>query len=59
MVDLFHASHFWGLVREALVDGEVESEFRPSVHALVRLDTEDKVQDVVRIREVRSHRGAE
>lgn len=39
MVNLFHASYFWGLVGEILVDGEIESEPRPSVHALVWLDT--------------------
>ena len=59
MVDLLRALHFRRVVREILVHGEGKDETAPLVHALVGLDRECEVEDVVRVREVGLHRRAE
>ena len=59
MVDFLHALDLGRLVREVLVDGEAEAEGAALVHALVRLDGQDEVHDVVVRREVGAHRVAE
>lgn len=59
MVDLLCALDFWRVVWEVLVDLEVESEASALVHALVRVDCELEVEDIVGVGEVRLHRRAE
>ena len=59
MVDLLCALDFWRVVGEVLVDLEVESEASSLVHALVGVDREFEVEDIVGVREVRLHRCAE
>ena len=54
-----HALHLWRLVREVLVDVEAEVEAAALVHALVGLDGEAEVEDVVRIGEGGGHGVAE
>lgn len=57
VVDLLRALYFRGIVRKVLVDGEAEVEGAALVHSFVRLDGEDKVEDVVRVWEVGFHGG--
>lgn len=46
-------------MREVLVNGEGEGETAAFVHALVRLDGEGEVEDIVGVWEVCLHGGAE
>lgn len=46
-------------MRKVLVDSEAEVESPPFIHALVRVDSQGKVEDIVGIREVGFHRAAE
>lgn len=55
MVDLLRALDFRRVVGEVLIDLEVEVEAAALVHALVRVDGELEVEDVVRVGEVRLH----
>lgn len=55
MVDLLLALDFRRVVGEILVDGEAELERATFVHALVRVDGEDEVEEIVRVRECRLH----
>ena len=55
MVNLLCALDFWRVVREVLVDLEVEPEASALVHALVGVDCELEVKDIVGVREVRLH----
>lgn len=59
VVDLLRALDFRWIVRKVLVDLEVEVEAAALVHALVRVDCELEVQNVVGVGEVRLHRGPE
>lgn len=59
MVDLLPALHLRGVVGEVLVDVEVEGELGRPVHALVGLDRQDKVEDVIGVGEIRLHRRPE
>ena len=56
MVDLLQAFHFRGIVREVLVDGEREVEGAIFVHALVGLDGQGEIEDVVGVGEGHFHR---
>lgn len=47
MIDLLRTFHLRRVMWEVLIDSEVEVERSTLVHALVRLDGERKVQDVV------------
>ena len=58
MVDLLAALHFRRVMREILVDGEVEVEAAALVHAFVGLDGQYEGEDVVRVRESGFHRFA-
>lgn len=55
MVDLLAALDLWRVVREVLVDGESEGERAGLVHALVGLDGQREVLDVVRVGEGHFH----
>ena len=55
MVDLLRALDFWRVVGKVLVDGECEVEDPTLVHALVRLDGEGEIKDVVGVREGGTH----
>lgn len=59
VVDLLRALDFRRIVGEVLVDGEAEVEAPALVHALVWVDGERKVEDVVRVGEVCLHCCAE
>ena len=59
MVYLLRALDFWRIVREVLVDVEVEVECAAFVHALVGLYREDEVEDVIRVGERGFHCRAE
>lgn len=59
MVDFLRAFHLWRVVREVLVDSERKGEDAALVHAFIRFDCQGKVKDVVRIRKVCVHCGAE
>ena len=59
MVNLLRALHFRRVVGKVLVDSEREVENPAFVHALVRLDCECEVEDVVGVGEVGPHGGAE
>lgn len=59
MVDLLRALDLGRIMREVLVDREIEVEGAALVHALVGLDGEDEVEDVVRVGEGHFHRAAE
>lgn len=56
VVDLLLTAHLWRVVGEVLVDVEVEGEFAALVHALVGLDAQYKIEDIVRVREFGFHR---
>jgi hypothetical protein len=58
MVDLLQALDLWRIMREVLVDGEAEVEGAGLVHALVRVDGQGEVENVVRTGEVRAHCAA-
>lgn len=58
VVDLFAALHLGRLVREVGCDVEGEAELAALVHALVRLDVEDEVEDIVWVRELGLHCAA-
>jgi len=58
MVDLLRALDFRRVVGKVLVDGECEVEDPTFVHALIGLDGESEVEDVVRVREGGAHGGA-
>lgn len=47
MIDLLGAFDLGWIVREVLVDGEVEDEAAALVHAFIRFDGESEVEDVV------------
>ena len=55
MVDLLRALDLRRIMREILVNREVEVECAALVHALIRLDSESEVQDVVGVREGHFH----
>ncbi|KAJ8107795.1 hypothetical protein OPT61_g8616 [Boeremia exigua] len=59
VVDFLRALDLGRVVREVLVDGEAEVEAPALVHALVWVDGEREVEDVVWVWEVRLHRRAE
>ena len=59
MVDFLLAFYFRRVVREVLVDGEGEAEGAVLVHALVRVDVQDEVEDVVWVGEFGAHGVAE
>lgn len=59
MVDLLHALHLGRVMGEVLVDLEVEIEAAAFVHALVRVDSELEVEDIVGIGEMCFHGRAE
>lgn len=54
MVDLLCAFDLWWIVRKVLVDRKSEVEASARVHALIRLDGEVKVQDIVWIWKLRT-----
>ena len=56
MVDLLCALDLRRLMREVLVDGEVEAEAAVLVHAFIRLDRECEVEDIIGVWEVGLHR---
>lgn len=56
MVDLLHALDLGRVMGEVLVYDEAEVEGAAAIHALVGLDGEGKVEDVVGVWEVRFHR---
>lgn len=56
VVDLLLALDLGRVVREVLVDAEIEQEAPALVDALVRLDREREVEDVVRVGHVDLHR---
>lgn len=58
MVDLLLAPHLGRLVRVVCAHGECECEAAADVHALVGLDLESEVEDVVGIGEFGLHRCA-
>lgn len=59
MIYLLITLHLGWVVREVLVDGEIERERAGFVHAFVRLDGQGKMQDVVGVGEGHFHGGAE
>ena len=59
VVDLLGAFHFGRVVREILVDDKGEVEGAAAVHALVGLDGEGEVEDVVGVGEGGAHGAAE
>lgn len=59
MVDLLLALHLWRIVGKVLVNGEAEVEGAALVHALVRIDREDEVEEVIRVGEGGLHRLAQ
>lgn len=59
VVDLLSALNLGRVMREVLVDREVEMEDTTLVHALVRLDTQGEVQDIIGVGEGHFHRVAE
>ena len=59
VVNLLPALDLGRVVREVLVDGEGKVKGAALVHALVGLDCEGEVEDVVRVREGGFHGGAE
>ena len=59
MINLLHAFHLRWVMREILIDREGKAECSALVHALVGLDREGEVEDVVCVREVRLHCAAE
>lgn len=59
MIDLLGAFHLWRVVREILVDLEGESKASSRVHALIGLDGEGEVEDVVGVGEFSAHRRPE
>lgn len=58
MIDLLCAFDLWRIVREVLVDGEVEMEAAAFVHSLIRFDGQSKVQDIIGIWERCFHSAA-
>ena len=50
MVDLLLTLDFWGIMWEIVIDGETEMERSASIHALVRVNCEDEVEEIVWIR---------
>ena len=59
MIDLLCALALGRVVREVLVDGEVEVEAAALVHSFVRLDGQSEVQDIIGVGEGGFHRAAE
>lgn len=59
MVDLLRALDFRRVVRKVLIDLEIEIKATSFVHALVRIDSELEVEDIVGVREVGLHRCTE
>lgn len=59
MVDLLSAFNFGRIMGEVLVDGEAKVEDTTLIHALVRLDGQGEVKDVIGVRERHFHRAAE
>jgi hypothetical protein len=59
MVDLLRALDFGRVVWEVLVDCEAKYEASAFVHALVGVDGQGKIEDIVGVGEVRFHRRAE
>lgn len=59
MVDLLCAFDFGRVMWEILVDREAEVEHATLVHALVGLDGESEVEDVVGVGEGHFHRASE
>lgn len=47
MVDLLFAFHLGRVVWEVLIDGKVEVEGSTFVHAFVRVDSQDEVENIV------------
>ena len=58
MVYLLRAFDFRWIVWEVLVDREVEMESSTLVHALVWLDGESEVEDIIWVRELGLHCAA-
>lgn len=59
MIDLFATQNLRWFVGEALVDGEIEREAPGAIHALVRVNGQDKVEDVIGVGELGRHGLAE
>lgn len=59
MIDLLCAFDLWRIVREVLVDGEVETEAAAFVHSLIRFDGQGKVQDIIGVWKGCFHSAAE
>lgn len=59
MIDLLRTLDLGRVMWEVLIDSEVEVEGAALVHALVGLDGENEVQDIVRIGEGHFHRATE
>lgn len=55
MVDLLGTLDLGRVMGEILVDGETKIEHTTLIHALVRLDGQGEVEDVVRVREGHLH----
>ena len=59
MIYLLRAFHFWWIVREVLVDRKGEMEAASFIHALVWLDGQCEIENVVRVWEVGLHGASE
>ena len=59
MVDLLRTFHLGRVVREVLVDGEVEVEGTILVHALIRVNAQREIEDVVLVRKFKPHGAAQ
>ena len=59
MIDLLRAFHFRRVVREVLVDGEVETKAPSLVHSFVGLNCQGKIEDVVGVGERGFHCASE
>ena len=58
MIYLLRTLDLGRIMREVLVDGEGEVESATFVHSLVRLDRQDKVEDVVGVWKMHLHCAA-
>lgn len=55
MVDLLHAFDLWRVMREVLIDSEGEVKETTLVHALIGLDGQSEVENVIGVREGHFH----
>lgn len=55
MVDLLQAFYLRRVMWKVLVDGEIKIKGAPSVHALIRIDRQYEMENIIRIREVCAH----